>query len=209
MKNPKNTAFRKNEEGMLPPAFLAYILRAEGGYANHPKDPGGATRYGITQKTLEKARKLLQDLPESVRHLSVEGASRMFYTFYYVPAGCALLPQPLDLVHFDGAVHCGVCREGKLLQQTLNRLDSSGRPLETDGLVGPRTLERVRSFAESGENRNSRILQVTQGLLLERMEFYGTLARKNPEIYGVFLVGWLKRLERLHHAALFTEAPRN
>jgi len=98
-------------------------------------------------------------------------------------------------------VHCGVCRAGKLLQQTLNRLVFPAIPLEVDGRVGPRTLERVRSFLRSGKKRNSPILQIAQGLLLERTEFYETLVRKNPETYGVFLAGWLKRLEILRHAA--------
>ncbi len=181
----------------LPEAFLSYIMRVEGGYVNHPRDPGGATKYGVTQRTLEKARGMLEGLPGAVRDLSCEGVSRIFYAFYYLPAGCAALPYPLRLAHFDGAVHCGVHQGGRLLQRSLNRL-GLGEPLKVDGLVGPRTLERVLLLQCSG-NFWDRL--GVQGLLLERMEFYGSLARKNPKQYGLFLGGWLRRLELLGEAA--------
>jgi len=185
----------------LPAAFLSYIMRVEGGYVNHPKDPGGATKYGITQRSLEKARGMLEGLPDSVRDLSCERASRIFYAFYYLPAGCAALPYPLRLAHFDGAVHCGVHQGGRLLQRMLNRLGlglEREEPLKVDGLVGPRTLERVLLLQRSGDFWGH--LGV-QGLLLERMEFYGSLARKNPKQYGPFLGGWLRRLELLRETA--------
>ncbi len=185
----------EKEREELPAPFISHILKVEGGYVHHPQDPGGATRYGITEKSLQKARKVLKGLPEYLRDLSPREASRIFYAFYYLPGGCSALPYPLSLAHFDGAVHCGVDRAGKLLQESLNRLYPEEEPLKTDGLVGPRTLERVFLLRSSGAFWHR--LGV-QELLLERMRFYGILARKSPEIYRVFLGGWLRRLEVLY-----------
>jgi len=179
----------------LPSLFLSYILKVEGGYVNSPGDPGGATKYGVTQKSLDRARKTLRGLPESVRNLSSREASSIFYVFYYLPGGCDRLPWPLNLVHFDAAVHCGVIPGGKLLQRSLNRLFSSENPLKVDGLVGCLTLERALLFARYSPSWER--LGV-QELLLERMRFYGRLARKNPQTYRMFLGGWLQRLEILY-----------
>jgi hypothetical protein len=39
------------------PAALAATLQYEGGYSNHPKDPGGATMRGVTQRVYDAWRR--------------------------------------------------------------------------------------------------------------------------------------------------------
>ena len=124
-----------------------FILAAEGGYVDHPNDPGGATNYGITTATLKQARKTIPDLPEHVRDLTAEQALKIYETFYWKPAGCDKLPSPVDLLVFDGAVNCGVRRGVKFLQEALNVINEGKAQLATDGIIGKKDFSgRCRTF---------------------------------------------------------------
>lgn len=87
---------------------LRYVLHVEGGYVNDPDDPGGETNLGVTQGTLNMARKVISGLPKSVKSLSEEQAKQIYYQLYWKPVGSDDLPSGLDYVMFDIAVHHGV-----------------------------------------------------------------------------------------------------
>lgn len=96
---------------------LEHALREEGGYVNHPKDPGGATNMGITQRTLEsfKTRHPELDLPGNVVDLKREHVAIIYRLDYWNVAGCDALPAGLALIHFDAAVNQGVKRATSFL----------------------------------------------------------------------------------------------
>lgn len=90
-------------------AYMPELLKHEGGYVDHPADPGGATKYGITLATLQSWR----DRPTSkgdVRQLTKTEASAIYRARYWDEIGGNSLPAGVDAVAFDIAVNHGVGR---------------------------------------------------------------------------------------------------
>src|SRR5690606_7617867 len=104
---------RRLEHSMTDDRFetcLAQVLRHEGGYVDHPLDPGGATNMGITRKTLARWRRVApwSDLPKAaVETLSRQEASRIYRQFYWDLCRAGQLPPGVDLAVFDYAVNSG------------------------------------------------------------------------------------------------------
>lgn len=97
---------------------LAHVLTFEGGFVDHPKDPGGATYRGITQKTYDSWR-LSQGLERrSVRHIHETEVERIYFEGYWLKVGAHQLPAPLAFVLFDAAVNHGVNRALGWLAET-------------------------------------------------------------------------------------------
>lgn len=166
-----------------------FILAAEGGYVDNPKDPGGATNYGITTATLKRARKTIPGLPEHVRDLTSEQALKIYDAFYWKPAGCDKLPSPIDLLVFDGAVNCGVRRGVKFLQEALNVINEGKDQLVTDGIIGKKTLAAVAEHSRS-------LRSLCAVVLWQRTLYYQSLAN-DKAAFRAFLRGWINRLARL------------
>jgi lysozyme family protein len=115
---------------------LALVFELEGGFVDHPRDPGGATKFGITRATLAEAR----DRPASVadvRGLTRAEAAAIYRRLYWREAGCDRLPPGLDLVVFDFAVHAGPARAAKVLQGVLG--------LKQDGVIGAVTQKAAEA----------------------------------------------------------------
>jgi lysozyme family protein len=167
---------------MLTPAFeasLPFIMRWEGGYVDHPDDPGGRTNKGVTQKTYDRWR-TRQGLPtRHVRLVEDDEVETIYASGYWVPPRCDLLQRQLDLVQFDTAVNMGVGRAVRLLQAALG--------CDVDGDFGPQTAN-----AASGCELAGTIIAYCD----EREAFYRRLAERRPRL-GVFLKGWLNRLNAL------------
>ena len=87
---------------------LAFVLEAEGGFAEIVGDKGGATNYGITQGTYLEwlHRHGMEDAP--VKDISAEYAEAVYLEMYWRRGGCDKLPSPLNLVAFDASVNHGV-----------------------------------------------------------------------------------------------------
>lgn len=145
---------------------LGFTLRWEGGYVNHPLDPGGATNLGITQRVYTAWRKGRGLKPRSVRLIERAEAEAIYYERYWLAAGCNRLAWPLNLVLFDAAVNCGVGRaKGWLAQaQKWGRDGTSPLDLARDvvdlrvnhhiGLAtNPLTAWRFRTFLRGWLNR--------------------------------------------------------
>lgn len=145
-----------------------WILQAEGGLVDNPNDPGGLTKYGISQAAFP-------DL--DIRALTPEQAIAIYATNYWEPAKCPALPPPLALVHFDAAVNCGVGQAARFLEQAVG--------VTVDGIVGPITIAAAWKATDAVE-----------AYLSVREAFYRRLAQANPA-EGVFLDGWLNRLANL------------
>ncbi len=162
---------------------LPFILRWEGGYVDHPNDPGGKTNMGVTQAVYDDWRKKANQPAQSVRTISDAEVQAIYESGYWLPPRCDLLEQALDLVQFDTAVNMGVGRAIRFLQQSLG--------CTVDGGIGPKTQEAIAT-CDSGDT----IVTFCQA----REDYYRRLAQSNPKL-AVFLPGWLNRLNALRQEA--------
>jgi lysozyme family protein len=110
---------------------MDHIFKFEGGYVNHPKDPGGATNMGITYKTLSAYRGY-PVTNQDVKDLTKEEAREIYRRNYWGVVKGDTIPYGLDLVVMDGAVNSGPVRGVKWLQY--------GVGAKVDGKVGPETI---------------------------------------------------------------------
>lgn len=162
---------------------LSEILRHEGGYVDHPDDPGGATNMGITRKTLARWRKVSPwtALPKSaVAALSRDEAARIYRASYWSVCKAGSMPPGLDLALFDFAVNSGPDRAVRVLQAALG--------VVADGEVGPLTLAAV------GRADATRIVNA---LCDRRLAFLRGLAS-----FSIFGRGWTRRVAAIRAAAL-------
>lgn len=106
---------------------LKHLLGSEGGFVDHPKDPGGATNYGITERVARAHgyQGHMRDLPLSL-------ALAIYRIDYWAPIKTDQLPDSLRFHVFDAAVNSGPSQAIKWLQRAAGVAD--------DGIVGPRTL---------------------------------------------------------------------
>src|ERR1700761_7789338 len=106
---------------------LAEVLRLEGGFVDDPRDPGGATKFGVTRAVLAEARGRAVST-EDVAALTQAEAGQIYRHRYWAPIGSGELLAGLDLVAFDMAVNMGTGAAARLLQRAL--------AVEADGVVG-------------------------------------------------------------------------
>lgn len=116
---------------------LAKVLVHEGGYINHPKDPGGATNQGVTQAVYDTYRQSVGLPKRDVRKLETVERDNIYRTRYWSLVKGDSLPAGVSYVVFDGAVNSGVSRSVKWLQRALG--------VPADGVVGPQTLVAARA----------------------------------------------------------------
>lgn len=160
-------------------AALPFVLRWEGGFVDHPNDPGGATNKGVTQAVYDGWRAQQGLATRSVRLLASEEMHAIYDGAYWRAAFCPKLMQPLDLAQFDTAVNMGVGRAVRFLQKAV--------AAEIDGAFGPAT-ERCVASCDAGQAL-ANYCQIREAL-------YRQLVVKNPKL-GVFLKGWMNRLNAL------------
>ncbi|RIA56749.1 glycoside hydrolase family 108 protein [Dichotomicrobium thermohalophilum] len=167
---------------------LRHVLDFEGGYVDHPDDPGGATNLGITRATLARFKGRPVSKAE-VRALEVETAREIYRRFYWDPLRCDEMPAGIDLALFDGGVNQGTGRAARLLQSALK--------VSVDGIIGPVTL-RAAQAADS--------MALLNAFMARRMHAYGRLSR----LFRTFGLGWSRRLMAAHSAsqALIFEADK-
>ena len=174
---------------------LRFVLGNEGGYSNDPLDRGGATNMGITQSTLDRARREgIGRLPQSVKDLKREQAEEIYRILYWRASRAEALPYPLCVLHFDAAVNHGVGGAGKLLQKTLNNYAQKAGlnvRVDVDGAVGPKTLSALCQCLDLTGN----VPLICEIYCNEREKFYHSIVENNPSQVK-FLRGWLNRLER-------------
>lgn len=121
---------------------LELMFGHEGGYVNHPKDPGSATKFGITAKTLAGHRGVKSVTNDQVKKLTIEEATGIYIKSYWGLSRCDDLPSGLDYAVFDMAVNSGVSQAGKTLQRTLGFTGNG-----IDGVIGEQTLSAIKNYA--------------------------------------------------------------
>ena len=166
---------------------LALVLRHEGGWADHPKDPGGATKFGISLRYLQ-GLKAAGDLngdgvvdTADVRGLSVEDAAAIYKRDWWDRHGYAQLADPVAVKLMDLAVNMGAGRAHRLLQRAVNGL-AVGK-IAVDGVLGPQTLAAANALPAD---------RVVAALRRQAEAFYLQLIAARPEL-AVFRRGWISR----------------
>lgn len=87
---------------------LVFTLKWEGGFSNHPLDPGGATNYGIIQSRYDQYRKSKGLATQSVKFISKAEYEEIYDVYYWDPVRAQYVSGPLGLALFDTAVNLGV-----------------------------------------------------------------------------------------------------
>lgn len=77
---------------------MAFVFAWEDGLSEHPSDPGGLTKYGISKRAYPNL---------DIANLTKEQARQIFYRDYWLATGCDKVGADLALVLFDSAVNCG------------------------------------------------------------------------------------------------------
>jgi len=113
---------------------LQLLLKHEGGFVNHERDPGGMTNLGVTKKVYEEWLGYEVDKQDMMK-LTPEDVAPIYLNNYWVKANCDELPSGLDYVVFDWAVNSGVSRSSKGIQKCCGA--------EPDGVIGPKTLQLI------------------------------------------------------------------
>ena len=103
----------KNFERALP-----LVLKHEGGYVDHPKDPGGATNKGVTIATFRRYVKA-DGTKQDLRRITDAQVSAVYYRHYWAAVQAHALPSGVDYCAFDFAVNSGPSRSAKFLQKVV------------------------------------------------------------------------------------------
>ena len=118
------------------------VIVHEGGFVNHPSDPGGATNLGITRVTLSGWLGRPASVAD-VRNLTKAAVKPIYRRQYWNVVRADDLPAGLDYAVFDYAVNSGPGRAARDLQRTLG--------VAADGIIGAMTLDAARKAAEQDE----------------------------------------------------------
>jgi lysozyme family protein len=135
------------------------VIEREGGFVDHPSDPGGATMYGITERVARAAgyRGAMRDLPRST-------AFAIYWTRYVVAPNfddVAAIDPKVGEELIDTGVNAGIKRASLWLQQVLNSLNNRGRDYPNvleDGDVGAGTIAALKAYRAKRGPLGTRVL---------------------------------------------------
>ena len=158
---------------------LKMLLVHEGGFINHPRDPGGVTNLGVRKRVWEEwiGRKVSE---QEMRNLKPSDVAPLYKKRYWDRCKCDSLPSGLDWAVFDWAVNSGTGRASKAVQKCCGA--------EPDGSIGPKTLALV-------EGQNTQYMIEKFGEI--RQNFYESLST-----FDTFGKGWTRRNKETTEKAL-------
>lgn len=146
------------------------LLGHEGGYSNHPADPGGETMWGITKRVA-----VANGYTGDMRSMPVETARAIYKSLYWDAIQAENLPADVRYIVFDGAVNSGVAQAAKWLQRACGVKD--------DGVIGPQTIRAANALHSEGLKRK---------ILAQRLRFMTGLPN-----WPAFGRGWARRIADL------------
>ena len=158
---------------------LEHVLKHEGGFVNHPKDPGGMTNLGVTKKVWDEwiGRESSED---EMRNLKPEDVANLYKKLYWDRVKGDDLPSGVNYCVFDAAVNSGTGRAAKWLQEAVGAV--------ADGAIGAKTLAKVAAHdADSLVNAYCDV----------RLNFL-----KSLKTFDTFGKGWSRRVEGVRQTAL-------
>lgn len=146
------------------------LLKHEGGFSDHAADPGGKTRYGITEAVAREA-----GYRGDMRELPLDLAKRIYKDRYWNAVRADELPEAVRYAVFDAAVNSGPRQAIQWLQRAVGVRD--------DGIIGPVTLAAVRAA-------DPQVL--LRRMLAQRLRFMTGLSN-----WQAFSRGWARRIADL------------
>ena len=147
------------------------MLKSEGGFVNHPSDPGGMTNLGVTKATWENWVGRESDEAE-MRSLTPEKVEPLYKKKFFDAVRGDELPVGLDYLLFDFAVNAGAGRAIKTLQSAVG--------VTPDGGFGPLTMAAVQAIEPQ---------ELIERFSQAKEDFYRSL-----NTFNVFGKGWLNRV---------------
>lgn len=157
---------------------LKAILHHEGGYVNHPSDPGGRTNLGCTQRVWEEWVGHPVD-EKTMRALTPELVAPLYKAKYWDKVRGDDLPTGVDYIVFDAAINSGPGRAAKWLQQTVGAVP--------DGAIGAGTLGKVAAMEPT---------EIVEKYQATRLAFMQSLPT-----WETFGKGWGRRVAEVGAAA--------
>lgn len=162
---------------------LREVLKHEGGFVNHPKDPGGMTNLGVTKAVYEAW--IGHPVSEAImRGLTVSHVKALYKAQYWDVMKGDDLPIGIDLCAFDFAVNAGPNRAARYLQLMVGAVG--------DGIIGPNTLAQLQQYVRTHDKAHA--VNRYQDL---REAYYRKL-----KTFATFGRGWLRRVKEVRDAAL-------
>jgi lysozyme family protein len=150
------------------------LLNHEGGYSDHAADPGGKTRYGVTEAVAREV-----GYRGDMRELPLDLAKQIYKNSYWDAVKADQLPSAVRYLVFDAAVNSGVGQAARWLQRAVKVKD--------DGVIGPMTL-----LAANQSNPEA----LARRVLAQRLRFMSGLAN-----WPAFSRGWARRIADLMEVA--------
>jgi len=169
---------------------IPHILEHEGGYVDHPNDPGGATNYGISLRYLIKRGDLLGDFDgdgdvdvDDIRAMTPGMARTVYKAGFWAPNKFdQVKSQMLATKIFDMCVNMGSKQAWKIAQRAISR---SGQPLIDDGIVGPNTIRALNAIHGVDYDTIVYIRELQKA-------FYQRIMERKPKLRA-FSLGWYRR----------------
>ena len=153
---------------------LETILHHEGGYVNHPKDPGGITNMGVTKRVYEEW--VGHEVSEQdMKDLTEDDVIPIYKKNYWDRIKGDKLPDGLDLCVFDFGVNAGTGRAAKYLQKMIGTT--------ADGGIGPNTLKALKSYV-----KENGLVETIEKYQSNRQKYYESLST-----FETFGRGWTNR----------------
>lgn len=157
---------------------LARVLRHEGGYTNHPSDPGGPTNFGITihdyRRYIDRSGKAAD-----VRNMKLADAAKIYRARYWDALRCDDLPAGLDYAVFDYGVNSGIGRAARVMRRLMG--------LSAGDAMNDATLAAIGKASPQ---------TIIARLCDERLAFLRTL-----KTWPVFGAGWGRRVAEVRRDA--------
>lgn len=154
---------------------LALTLAYEGGYVNHPRDPGGATNRGVIQRVYDAYRKRKGRPVQSVRNITDDEVAEIYKKQYWDNIKGDSLPTGVDYAVFDFGVNSGPARAARYLQRVVG--------VPQDGIIGVVTLTAVEAMART------QLEKLIAQYCADRLAFVSNLST-----FDVFGKGWTRRI---------------
>src|SRR5215213_513348 len=161
------------------------VIAYEGGYVNHPKDPGGPTNLGITRATLSRYLGRNATIKD-VRALTKSAVQPIYKKYFWDVLRCDDLPGGVDLAVYDFGVNSGTSRAARYLQSVVG--------VEQDGQIGPQTIAACDRY--SAEEVVKRLVAKRRGFLM------------GLKTWATFGKGWNRRLVSVQTTALAMAPPK-
>lgn len=173
--------------------MIASVVYIEGGYTDDPYDPGGQTKYGITEQVARD-----YGYTGEMKNLPLDLANEIYFNLYVKQPGFdQLVDVNPAIAHklIDAGVNVGTARVSHWFQRALNSFSRNGSlypMIKEDGIVGPNTIKAYKAL----EKVRGKVKACT--LILKTLDGYQTNYYLSLTQYRQYIAGWIdKRVENI------------